>query len=92
MAHRGDVDCDGTVSSTDALEILRYRANLGVSQQPGCPSIGGSQPAAVGAQSQSVFGDVDCSGQVDGGDALDILRYVVLLPVTLPDGCPGIGT
>ena len=92
MARRGDVDCDGVVSSTDALDILRYRADLGIGQQPGCPAIGGSQPAGVGAETLSVFGDVDCSGGVDGMDALDVLRYVGRLPVTLPEGCPDIGT
>ncbi len=89
---RADVDCDGTVTPADARQLLRYWAGLEVSQPPGCPQIGGGQPAAARAQSQSVFGDVDCSGGVDALDALDALRYVAHLPLTLPEGCPGMGT
>ncbi len=37
-------------------------------------------------------GDMNCDGQVDAVDALSILRYVAGLPVTLPPGCPEIGT
>jgi uncharacterized protein YkwD len=36
-------------------------------------------------------GDADCDGDLDAVDALGILRYVVSLPVSPPDGCPAIG-
>ncbi|HSP56587.1 MAG TPA: LamG domain-containing protein [Dehalococcoidia bacterium] len=37
-------------------------------------------------------GDVNCSGAVTAVDALQILRHVAGLPVTLPTGCPEIGS
>ncbi len=37
-------------------------------------------------------GNVKCDGAIDSVDALFILRYVAMLPVTLPPGCPAIGT
>ena len=37
-------------------------------------------------------GDADCDGDLDALDALDILRYVVSLPVDPPEGCPPVGT
>ncbi len=40
----------------------------------------------------SIHGDVDCDGDIDSVDALAILRYVVGLPLPLPDGCPEIGS
>jgi hypothetical protein len=37
-------------------------------------------------------GDVNCSGQVDAVDSLQILRHVAKLPVSLPTNCPEIGS
>ncbi|MEE8370462.1 MAG: S8 family serine peptidase [Dehalococcoidia bacterium] len=37
-------------------------------------------------------GDVDCDGDEDAVDALMLLRYVAALSVTLPPGCPAIGS
>ncbi len=67
----------------DALVLLRWVANLSVTQEPGCPQIG--------SESASLFGDVDCSGSVNPVDALADLRYVAGLPVNLPQGCGPIG-
>jgi hypothetical protein len=36
----GDVDCNGTVTSVDALKVLRHVADLSVSQTEPCPDIG----------------------------------------------------
>ena len=36
--------------------------------------------------------DVNCSGNINSVDALFILRFVAGLPVTLPPGCPPIGS
>jgi hypothetical protein len=36
-------------------------------------------------------GDVNCSGEVTAVDALQILRFVAGLPVSLPEGCEPIG-
>jgi hypothetical protein len=35
--------------------------------------------------------DVNCDGSRDTLDALAIMRWVISLPVSLPDGCPPIG-
>jgi len=39
----GDVDCNGSIDSVDALKILRYAAGLPVTPSAGCPSIGSGQ-------------------------------------------------
>lgn len=38
----GDVDCNGSLASTDALGILRHLAGLPVNQEANCPGIGAS--------------------------------------------------
>lgn len=38
------------------------------------------------------LGDVDCDGDQDAADALKILQWKAFIPVTLPPGCPDIGT
>jgi CSLREA domain-containing protein len=81
---QGDVDCNGDVTSVDALKELRYVAQLSVSQTEPCPDIG--------TEVASFWGDVDCSGSVTSVDALKILRYVALLSVSQTEPCPDIGT
>ncbi len=87
----GDVDCNGSVTSVDALMVLRHLVDLPVSQEPGCPEIGGALAAALEVVADGVFGDVDCDAAVNAVDALKILRYVVSLPVSQPQGCSPIG-
>lgn len=41
---------------------------------------------------QVLWGDVNCSGDVEGGDVLDVLRDVGGLDALAPDGCPDVGT
>ena len=41
---------------------------------------------------QVLWGDINCSGEVEGGDALDVLRNVGGLDDLAPDGCPDVGT
>ena len=41
---------------------------------------------------QVLWGDVNCSGDVEGGDALDVLRNVGGLDDNGLNGCPDIGT
>jgi hypothetical protein len=77
------VDCNGEVSSVDALKELRHVAELSVSQTEPCPDIG--------TEVASFWGDVDCSGSVTSVDALKILRYVAQLPVSQTEPCPDIG-
>jgi hypothetical protein len=70
----------------DALKELRHVAELPVSQDEPCPDIGDDVA--------SVWGDVDCSGEVTSVDALKVLRFVAELPVsqTEPPPCPDIGS
>lgn len=37
---RGDIDCDGAITSVDALFLLRHVAQLNVSLPDGCAPIG----------------------------------------------------
>ena len=68
----------------DSLKLLRYVAQLSVSQEPDCPPIG--------SEVASLFGDVDCGGDVSSVDALKVLRYVASLPVSQTEPCADIGT
>ena len=80
---QGDLNGNGSVSSTDALLDLRYVAGFSVDQQPGCP--------AIGSEVASIFGDVDCDDDVDSLDALKILQHVAAIPFTQNEPCPDIG-
>jgi CSLREA domain-containing protein len=82
---QGDVNCDGNVTSIDALGILRFVAHLSpLAQQDPCPDIG--------ANSGGVFGDIDCKEGVTSVDALGILRFVALLdPLAQQEPCTDIG-
>lgn len=81
---KGDVDCNDSADTVDALKILRFVAALSVVQGPDCPPIS----SLVG---DLVFGDMNCDGVVDLVDALLILRFVAALPVPLPPNCAPIG-
>jgi hypothetical protein len=81
---QGDVDCNGGVTSVDALKELRHVAQLPVSQNEPCPDIG--------EDVASVWGDVDCNGEVTSVDALKVLRFVADLSVAQTEPCPDIGT
>lgn len=80
---QGDVDCNGDANAVDALKVLRYVAQLAVSQTHPCP--------AIGANVVSIWGDVDCKGEPTAVDALAILRYVAGLSVQQTDPCPDLG-
>ncbi len=80
---QGDVDCNGSVNSVDALKVLRKVAGLSVTQEPDCP--------LIGSNVASLFGDVDCGGAVNSVDALKILRKVAGLTVTQTPPCVAIG-
>ncbi len=68
----------------DALKELRHVAGLSVSQTGDCPHIGD--------QVASIWGDVDCNGNVNAVDALKILRFIAGLSVSQNGDCPDIGT
>jgi hypothetical protein len=78
------MDCDGVVTSADAIKVLRHVAELPIEQNEPCPDPG----TPVGNR---VMGDADCSGVLDSVDAILILRYAAGLPVALPPSCPPIG-
>ena len=63
-----DLDCDGKVTSIDALQLLRFSAGLPVEQNNPCPNLG----TAIGGG--GLMGDVDCNGSVNAADAVVILR------------------
>jgi len=90
-----DLNCNGSVGPVDALLALRFDAGLSTSQSPGCPPIGAVTrvfAARVAGGSELVWGDVDCSGEVNPVDALKLLRYDAGLTVNQPAGCPQIGS
>jgi hypothetical protein len=78
------VDCNGEVSSVDALKELRHVVQLSVNQTEPCPDIG--------TEVASLWGDVDCGGSVTSVDALKILRFVAQLSVSQTEPCADIGT
>jgi hypothetical protein len=80
---QGDVDCNGGVTSVDALKILRHITDMPVPQNEPCPNIGSEIP--------SPWGDVDCSDNVVSVDSLKILRYVAGQSVAQWEPCVGIG-
>ena len=85
----GDVDCNGGVSSVDALKNLRFVAAFSVSQDEPCPDIGSA--LNIAGASEHLWGDVDCNGSVNAVDALKQLRHVVAFSVSQEPGCPEIG-
>jgi len=93
---QGDLDCDGDVDSRDALMVFIYQAGAEqLTQQPDCPSVGGStQPVSVGPLgSFDLFGDIDCSDSVDVTDGLILLQHLseVTLNPAPPGNCTPIG-
>jgi hypothetical protein len=84
----GDDDGDNviTITLTDGGQGDADGVANGVITDPGGPAI----PAY--GQMRLLWGDVDCSGHVDAVDALQLLRYVVLLPVEQQDLCPDVGS
>lgn len=92
-----DVDCNGKISSVDALWLLRFVVGLGVPEFAGCPEIGQlttlshvqPQLGAVAAQVawELLWGDVNCSMTVNAVDGLRILRWVAGLRILQADVC-----
>jgi hypothetical protein len=82
----GNVDCGGTISSVDALKLLRYNAALSYSQTEPCTDIGVALPNG------EFQGDVNCSNLVNSVDALLVLRYVAGLSVGQVEPCPDVGS
>ena len=90
---KGDIDCDGVVTSVDALFLLRDVAHLPIDLGTGCPPIDAAAAAAgVSISTPPGRGDIDCDGVITATDALSLLRHVAQLDVSLPGGCPPIGS
>jgi hypothetical protein len=83
----GDVDCNGEVSSVDAMKVLQWVAGLPISQTGPCHAVDSDVTVDGSAE---VFGDWDCDGDVTSADALAVLRFVVSDPLT-PASCPVVG-
>ena len=91
-AAKGDIDCDGAVTSADALFLLRDVAHLSVNLVSRCPPIDAAAAAAVPLTASTARGDIDCDGVVTAVDALFLLRHVAQLIVSLAEGCASIGS
>lgn len=88
----GDDDCNLATNAVDALKTLQEIAALPYTQEQPCPGIGVSfTVATAGVDGGIPWGDIDCGGDVDSVDALQILRHVAALQVNQEPGCPGLG-
>lgn len=83
-----DVNCSGTVNSTDANDVLRYVSVLPITQSEPCPDIG--PPIKINGTFRK-WGDVDCDGDVDSVDSLKISQYVGGGNPSQNPGCPAFG-
>ncbi len=71
-----DIDCDGAVTGSDSLILIRFAANLETPLSTDCPPIGALSAPGAAAVPTQLRGDLDCSGAVDAKDALVILRLL----------------
>jgi hypothetical protein len=93
----GDNDCDGNITSLDALIQFRHEISNQISRPPDCPDMGSHISAfalaPAGETGPDFFGDVNCDGDLTTLDAINILQVVSDLDVkpAPPDGCAAIG-
>ncbi|MEO8457683.1 MAG: hypothetical protein ABI559_07725 [Chloroflexota bacterium] len=74
----GDVNCDGKVTTLDALLLLLASGGTPKPQPDGCAQIGSGANA---------FGDLDCNNSVTANDGLDDLRLVAGASLDFLAGC-----
>lgn len=95
----GDLRCDGAVDAGDALPIVEWLALGPFSSSQGgdgCPDVILGM-RVQGSETESRWGDVDCSNEMvlGGGvkvlDALAILSFAAGLPADAGNNCPEIG-
>ena len=86
----GDDDCDLDVDAVDALKDLQEVAALPYVVEPGCPPLGSQETVMPVGFGVRTWGDVDCDGDLDAVDALQILRHVAGLEPNQQPDCPGI--
>lgn len=83
------MDCNGSVTAADAIEVLRGGAGI-FEQHSGCPSVG--DLALVSGQFRT-WGDTDCSSHIEVLDSIKLLAYLGGLPLDPAGaGCPAPGT
>lgn len=85
QASVADVDCNGSVGPTDALNIMKHSAGL-----TDAPSDCAAQTAHFAPGSGIPFGDLNCDERVDVHDALAILRWLAgMQPSQAVEVCVG---
>jgi hypothetical protein len=83
------VDCDGAVTASDAVEVLRGGAGM-FEQHGGCPAVGDF--VFVSGQYRA-WGDTDCSSRIEVLDSIKLLAYLGGLTLDPADAsCPAPGT
>ncbi len=84
----GDVNCDGTITPEDAIDVLRGDAGV-PEEHAGCPSVG--DLVFIGG-AYHVWGDTDCTGGVAALDGIHLLAYVAgISPGVTDPNCPAPG-
>jgi uncharacterized protein YkwD len=69
-----DIDCDDVVTTSDVLALLHFLAGVNDDPNSTCPPVGQNVEFAGSSQNaNSVKGDADCNGIVDGRDAIAVL-------------------
>lgn len=84
----GDHNCSGTVDTQDALIALLHLADI-ETDTGACPEMGD----AVDVQDASthLWGDVDCSDEIEALDALELFAFAAGFSGTQTGSCPDIG-
>jgi uncharacterized protein YkwD len=83
-----DVDCDGAVTASDAVEVLRGGAGI-FEQHAGCPSV---RDLVLVSGQYRTWGDTDCSSRIEVLDSIKLLAYLGGLPLDAVDAsCPAPG-
>ena len=84
-----DLNCDKHVVPQDAVTLLMKGAGLENTDGPAagaCPPLGGE--VTVNGVPR-VWGDIDCSGQINAIDSVKLLRWLIGLPIAASDpSCP----
>ncbi len=86
---------DGTVGQTVTGTSASTSFQLGAGFWPGFAAAvgaGAETPAPTLPPGSTIFGDVDCDGDVDAVDSLKTLRFVAGLSVSQTEPCPDIGS
>ena len=86
---------DGTVGqvAVGASASTNFRLDAGF--WPGVAAaapVGGETPTPTATPAATIFGDVDCDGDIDAVDAQKELRHIVALAVSQTEPCPDIGS